>query len=184
MHDGDPLRQRYLRWLKIGSALLALLAVPAAIHSRAAIKSLFNRPVDWVPDSLTEKAEFNDFQNHFSVSDLIMFGWEESELDSDSLRLAAAMLRPLCVDGKDRDGKDRDGENARNEIDDEMRDLLPSGYQDQIASIRQFCKTDSPLLWVRTGTETLDQLTTPPANLSRRAAVRRLQGTLIGPDGE
>ncbi len=171
MNNEDPLRQRYLRWFRIGIALLALLAIPAIVHSHAAIESLFNRPADWVPDSLQEKAEFNDFLRHFSVSELIMVGWEESDLDSPSLEQAVTMLRPLSVSNYDA------------ETDRETLNELPPEVATRIAEIREECGTATPLQWVRSGTETLDQLTSSPANLSEAAAVRRLQGTLIGDDG-
>ena len=96
MNNEDPLRRRYLRWLWIGVGLLAILAVPAVVHSQAAISSLFNRPADWIPNSLPEKQEFNLFLKHFSVSDVIMVAWDGSELDSDELARAAAALKPLC----------------------------------------------------------------------------------------
>ena len=55
MTDEGPLRRRYLRRFRIGCLLLAVLAVPAIVHSHAAIDSLFNQPADWVPNSLDEK---------------------------------------------------------------------------------------------------------------------------------
>ncbi len=172
MSDEEPLRQRYLRRFRIGIVLLALLAVPAIFHSYAAINSLFNRPADWVPDSLDEKKEFNDFIKHFSVSELLMVGWEESDLDSPSLAQAAEILGPLCEANYDA------------ETDEATLSELPNSLGPWIQEIRNACGSPTPLRWVRSGTETLHQLTSAPANLPRGAAIGRLQGSLIGEDGE
>ena len=172
MSDEEPLRQRYLRRFKVGIVLLALLAVPAIFHSYAAINSLFNRPAEWVPDSLDEKKVFNEFVEHFSVADLIMVGWEESDVDSPSLEQAAQILRPLCQESYDA------------ETDDVALSELPNSLGQRIREIRRDCGSPTPLRWVRTGTETLERLTSSPISLPRDAAVRRLQGSLIGADGE
>lgn len=166
MNNEDPLRASYLRRMRIGIVVLVLLAIPAIVHSHAAIDSLFNRPADWVPNSLPEKAEFNRFTEHFSVSDLIMVGWKESTLEHPSLSQAVSLLRPLCEESN---------ENA---------DELPEWAQEEIESIRQKCGTPTPLRWVRSGAETLERLTSAPTNLTQKSAIRRLQGSLIGKDGK
>jgi predicted RND superfamily exporter protein len=171
MDGEDPLRATYLRRFRLGIGFLALLAIPAAFHSYAAINSLFNRPADWIPNSLEEKKEFNDFLDHFSVAELIMLGWEESELDSPSLDQAAAILRPLCESMHDAD------------LDDERVDELPAWADERIAEIRKRCESPTPLQWVRSGTETLQRLTSSPISLKRDSAIRRLQGSLVGEDG-
>ncbi|TWU60509.1 MMPL family protein [Rubripirellula tenax] len=170
MTDDERLRRRYLRQLKVGVVVLALLTIPAIVHSHAAIQSLFNRPADWVPDSLTEKAEFNDFLDHFSVAELIMVGWEESDLGSPSLDAAAAVLKPLCDETYD----------AQSDAD--VVAALPNPAPQWIANVRQACGTATPLHWAHSGTETLDQLM-EATSLKRDSAVTRLQGTLVGPDG-
>ena len=176
INDEDLLRQQYLRRLKIGILLLVLLAVPAIFHSHAAIESLFNRPSDWIPKTVSEKTDFDNFVKNFSAADLIMIAWKGSDLDSDSLAAAAAALRPLVelVPSSDVDeGK------ASDQIDAE----LPANVVDIIVGLREQTGLKYPLKWLRTGTETLDRLTSSPVNLSRAAAVRRLQGSLIGQDG-
>jgi hypothetical protein len=101
-----------------------------------------------------------------------MVGWEESDLDSSSLQQAAAMIRPLCE------------ATYEAESDEAALADLPSGAAKRISEIRMACQSRTPLRWVRSGTETLERLTASPASLSRRAALRRLQGSLIGEDGE
>ncbi|MGI9472457.1 MAG: efflux RND transporter permease subunit, partial [Rubripirellula sp.] len=147
-----------------------VLAIPAIFHSHAAINSLFNRPGDWIPDSLAVKQDFNAFLKHFSVSDLIMIAWEGSDLDSESLDEATLALQPLVEPGPD--------VIAESELE------LPESVRAKIETLRQESGLQYPLRWVRSGTETLEQLTSSPANLSRGSAVRRLQGSLIGDDGE
>ncbi|QDT06393.1 MMPL family protein [Rubripirellula lacrimiformis] len=165
----DPLRRRYLRQFKIGIGVLVLLAIPAIIHSQAAIHSLFNRPADWVPDSLPEKAEFNDFLAHFSVADLVMVGWEDSDLDSTSLATVTAILQPLCIESYDAESD----ASTIAELSDEAAQW--------IAAVRLMCDTPTPLHWAQSGTETLDHLMSS-TSLTRESAIKRLQGTLIGPD--
>ena len=174
MVDVDPMRQHYLRRLKIGVFLLALLAIPAILHSKAAIDSLFNRPSDWVPDSLEEKAEFNDFASHFSVADIIMVAWEESDLGSESLRQATSILAPLCDPS---DARDQEIKLDGPEFDD-----LPDWSADWVRQVREICGTDYPLHWARSGDDTLGRMTSAPASLPLDVAIGRLQGTLIGPD--
>jgi predicted RND superfamily exporter protein len=172
MNGEDPLRARYLRRFRLGILLLLALALPAAFHSHAAISSLFNRPGDWVPDSLPAKQEFNDFLDHFAIAELIMVGWEESELGAPSLDLAADLLRPICK------------ANYDPETDDATLAKLPIWAAERIVEIRDHCGSPTPLEWVRTGTETLDRLTSSPVSLTRASAIRRLQGSLVGSDGK
>ncbi len=151
---------------------MVLLALPAIVHSHAAIESLFNRPADWVPDSLPVKSEFNHFVHYFTANDLVMLGWEDSDLDSESLDRAAQLLRPLCESSYDPSTEN------------ESLGGLPSWVRSEIDEIRATCHMATPFQWVRTGTETLAQMTSAPASLSRQSGVRRLQGSLVGPDGE
>jgi predicted RND superfamily exporter protein len=185
MNNEDPLRRRYLRWLWIGLGLLVVLAVPAVVHSHAAIGSLFNRPADWIPNSLPEKQEFNLFLDHFSVSDVIMVAWEGSELDSDELARAAAVIQPFCRLSEDETVEDP---QAAAELAQEQRqlawlDLTPEA-RSVAESVQRICGDAPPLDWVRSGTEMLEQLTSSPINLTHDAAVERLKGTIVGPEGK
>ncbi|TWU24164.1 MMPL family protein [Novipirellula galeiformis] len=166
----DYRRRRYLRRLAIGVGLLLLLAIPAILHSHAAIESILNRPPDWVADSLPEKAEFNEFTDRFSAADIILVGWEGADLDSESLQSAAAFLQPLC--------------QQVNVSLDEDRDPLPPWAEDSIAEIRKICGVERPLKWCRTGSNMMDQMMAAPANLPRRVAVARLRGSMVGEDGK
>ena len=166
----------YLRRLKFGVVLIAMLAVPVAFHAVAAVQSLFNLPAEWVPDSLLEKAEFNDFAEHFSVAELIMVAWEGSDLDSESLRQASEILDPLC--------EPRRGQDASVTLQSQQFASLPEWSADWVRQVRQVCGCDHPLHFARPGDEMLSQMTSRPANIPQAVAIRRLQGTVIGPDGK
>ena len=189
MNHEDLLRQRYLRRFKVGIFILILLAIPAIFHSHAAIESLFNRPSDWIPNTVSEKIEFDDFVKNFSAADLIMIAWEGSDLNSDSLAAAALALGPLVepdqsrVAGEAVAGEAIGKQQTDARADDDIDSQLPAKVVDIIARLRSQTGLKYPLKWLRTGTETLDRLTSSPVNLSRDAAVRRLQGSLIGEDG-
>ncbi len=181
MNHEDLLRQKYLRRFKVGVVLLALLAVPAIFHSHAAIESLFNRPSDWIPNTVPEKIEFDDFVKSFSAADLIMIAWEGSDLDSVSLAAVATALSPLVEPGV---GSDNGAlsEVIAERLNDEFGSEVTANVVDRIVGLREQTGLEHPLKWLLTGTETLDRLTSSPVNLPRDAAVRRLQGSLIGQD--
>ncbi|OUW83213.1 MAG: hypothetical protein CBD74_06100 [Saprospirales bacterium TMED214] len=181
MNHEDLLRQKYLRRFKFGVVLLALLAVPAIVHSRAAIESLFNRPSDWIPNTVPEKDEFDDFVKNFSAADLIMIAWEGSDLDSVSLTMVATALSPL-VEPSQGAGDVALSELIAEGLNDQVSPEVISNVVGRIADLRELTGLKYPLKWLRTGTETLDLLTSSPVSLSRDAAVRRLQGSLIGQD--
>ncbi len=172
MPEEEPLKERYLLRFKIGAVILVLLAVPATFHSHAAIDTLFNRPSDWLPDSLPVKAEFNEFVKLFSGSDLVMIGWPGAELDSPALEQTALLLQPLCERTYDA------------ETDPQTLSELPDWAGQEIGDIRRQYDAAAPFQWVRTGSETLHRLTSAPANISTPNAIRRLQGSLVGPDGK
>ncbi|MAI35506.1 MAG: hypothetical protein CBE00_12785 [Planctomycetaceae bacterium TMED240] len=182
MNQEDLLRQKYLRRFKFGLLLLALLAIPAVFHSHAAIESLFNRPSDWIPNTVPEKTRFDDFVKNFSAADLIMVAWEGSDLNSVPLAEVATALSPLVEPGLGSETvpvSDVLAESLLDEIDPDAS----AKVVDMILGLREQTGLKYPLKWLRTGTETLDRLTSSPVNLPRDAAVRRLQGSLIGQDG-
>ena len=182
MNHEDLLRQKYLRRFKVGTVLLALLAIPAIFHSHAAIESLFNRPSDWIPNTVPEKTEFDDFVNKFSAADLIMIAWDGSDLDSASLATVATALSPL-VEPDQVSGAVADSGTFPESWYEQIDPSVSAKVADLIMGLREQTGLKFPLRWVRTGTETLERLTSSPVNLTRDAAVRRLQGALIGHDG-
>jgi len=171
MNRDDRLRRRYLGRFQYAIGTLVLLAIPAIIHSHAAIETLYNHPSDWVPNSIAEKAAYNEFERHFPVTNLLMIAWDGSDLRSPSLVRATSMLRPLA-----QDASEPESNGGRLEP-------LPPWVAESIAEIRSVAGTETPFRWVRNGSEMLDRLTSPPVNLTEESAIRRLQGTLVGPQG-
>ncbi len=168
MTQEEPLRQRYLLRFALGIVVLLLLAGPVTYLAFDAIKHLQNRPPDWVPDSLLEKVQFNEFLRRFSAAELVMVSWEGADLESESLAQATAALRPLC----------REASTA----DPTMVVELPNWVSKEIESLRLLTGVEQPLLWVHNGSEMLQQMTSSPANLPRPIAIKRLQGSVVGPD--
>ena len=175
MTEDDSLRERYLRRFKFGLAILGVLAIPAVLHSQAAITSLLNLPSEWVPDSLPEKAEFNEFVRRFSVADVVMISWDGADLESDAVDQATRLMQPLCEPSSDADS------TLINE--DDQSAALPRWADDEVHRIRTLCDGESPFRWVRSGSEMLRSMMASPASLSRKSAVARLQGSVVGPDG-
>ena len=182
MNHEDLLRQKYLRRLKVGVALLALLAIPAIFHSHAAIESLFNRPSDWIPNSVSEKTEFDNFVKNFSAADLVMIAWDGSDLDAVSLAVVATALNPLVEPSQVSESGAVDEVIAKG-LQEKLGPEVSATVADMVVGLREKSGLKYPLKWLRTGTETLDLLTSSPVSLPRDAAVRRLQGSLIGKDG-
>ena len=161
LNSEADLRRRYRRQLVVGLIVMALLAIPAVYHSQLAIKSMRNRPADWVPDSIPVKAAFNDFSKRFDVSDLLLIAWPGSDVGSDSILLAAETLSGIS------------------ETPDAKRLPASDAFY---AEVDDICENETPLVWVHSGSEMVGQMTSSPSNLSDKSAVARLSGTLIGPD--
>lgn len=159
----------------VGLLLLALLAVPSIVHSMAAINSLRNVPVDWLPDSVPTKQAFKEFVRLFKVTDLVMITWPGASLlgeetSDEQLERVANLLRPLA--------EQEPTEGARQAVE------QPEWAEDFHREVRALTGTQKPLAWVRSGSEMVRLLIATPSNLPGRVARKRLSGTLIGPDGE
>ncbi|MEM9589329.1 MAG: MMPL family transporter, partial [Planctomycetota bacterium] len=172
MVDDSTLRDGYLRRLKWGTVLLVILAVPAIIHSHAAINGLVNHPADWVPDSTPEKQAFNEFARLFSGTELVMLTWPGADLESQELDRVAAKLNQLTSHPPDVD--------APPDVDSVDQAETGANFQ----TLKQTAGTEAPFIWVRTGSEMLQRLQQSPLNLKRSAAVKRLQGSMVGDDGQ
>ncbi|MEO1529204.1 MAG: MMPL family transporter [Planctomycetota bacterium] len=177
MEDETGLRRRYLRRMYVGIALLIACAPLAIVHSHAAINGLLNRPIDWVPDSLPEKAAFNDLCRRFVVSDGVLISWPGATLESEGLARVTETLDVLCSHRGDSIDTRKIG--ALDEVDESTL----SGTN-HIAAIRDTCGVREPFLSAKSGETLVQQMTSSPGALSRRAAIARLKGFLIGADGE
>ena len=160
MSDPDTQRRRLISRALAGAVLLAVLAPIAAIYSQRSIATLHNQPSAWVPDDVPVKAEFLDFYERFQVADVLLISWPGCTLNSDSIRDVADTLRPLA------------------------EEVADAPDEPLVNDIRELTGVERPLMFIRSGAETIDRLTSSPVDLSRAAAVARLKGTLVGPDGE
>jgi len=172
--NDEQITRRYRRFFAIGSFIIILLAFPAAFHSSLAIKNLFNRPSDWIPEDQPVRIEYDDFSRRFSVADLVLVSWDGAELGSEPLADITRLLQPLTVDSTNLQTQSTEGEKPPiADVDDEASKIVSK----LLAELGEH-----PLHWVRNGTEILDQMTGPPASLPRAAAIKRLSGSIVGPD--
>ncbi|MCO8124410.1 MMPL family transporter [Stieleria sp. TO1_6] len=181
MGEDSKLRQRYLRRMTAGAILLAVLAIPAIVHSNAAIHSLLNRPIDWVPDTLSEKAAFNELCRRFVVSDALLISWPGATLESEGLREVTRAFDALSSHlGSD---PAQPPTSAAPASDSPQTDAVLPGaaWVDAIADV---CESRTPFLEVQSGASVVDKMTASPSSLSRRSAIARLKGFLVGPDGD
>jgi predicted RND superfamily exporter protein len=169
--NDDAISKRYRRRFALGVLALLLLSFPAAVHSFVAISSLFNRPADWIPEEMPVRMEFDDFARRFAVSDLVMLAWDGAVLGSEELEAVAQLLAPLC------EQTDASPDQPNRQL-----GILPEAKA-AIGSVKASLP-DTPLHWTRSGTEILDRMTQSPTSLPRSAAIKRLTGSIVGPDGK
>ena len=177
----------YQKWsVAVIGATLCL--VPLVFYWAAvAVQNNVNRVEDWLPKTFEETKHLAWFREHFSSDQFVIVSWQGCRLDvgqvanDDSSRAAAgddprlARLAKLLVPESSR----REPELSALEID--SQDLSPQSEDvspDDAATCSKYFKS------VLTGRDLLDRLTAPPLSLTLEAAVKRLQGTMLGPDGE
>ncbi len=162
--NDHKLTRHYQIRLFIGGLLILLLAAPSALYAYQAINGLFNRPSDWIPTDMEVRRDFDDFAAHFSVTDLVLLSWDNAHVDGEQLDTVANLLKPLCSEPIDSPDLPIDPLAAAKVVE----------LQNQLEQ--------HPLHWVHSGSEVLRRLTASPINLSHDQAVKRLRGSLIGPD--
>ncbi|MEO8268625.1 MAG: MMPL family transporter [Aureliella sp.] len=177
----------YQRW-SVGVIGATLCLVPFSFYWAAlAVQNNVNRVEDWLPKTFDETKHLAWFREHFPSDQFVLVSWQDCKLDvgkvisGDSSRVNSgddprlARLARLLVSDRNRERQeDSVLESSGAERSCESEDVSP---QDAAACERYFKS-------VLTGRELLNQLTAPPLSLSEAAAVKRLQGTMIGPDGE
>ena len=173
LNDGSITR-KYQRRLAVGIPLLVLLAFPAVIYSYRAITQLFNLPSAWIPADLPVRIDFDDFSRRFSVTDIVLAAWDGAELGSEQLDEVTRLLQPLAKDPTP-------AANVAVDAAPNPGQQLRGRAVEIVANVAK--KLDQPpLLWARSGTELLAAMTSAPANLSRASAIKRLSGSIVGPD--
>jgi len=160
------LATRYRVQFAVGVLVLAILVAPSIIHSAAAIGTLRNLPALWLPEDMPTRTDFFQFVEDFAVTDVVLVTWPTARLEDPSIDSAMSWLKPLT-----------------SEL---MRDSpVPEQFRANrdYAAIFELSGDRYPFLWVRSGSQIVDRLTSPPLNLSLNAAANRLRGSLVGPDG-
>ncbi|QDU91639.1 MMPL family protein [Pirellulimonas nuda] len=135
----------------------AILAIPMIVVGAVwALDAQNSSPIDWVPESFPPRAEYDSFCEQFGRGDVVVMSWPGCSVDEPRIDQLTSALR-----------------------------ATPGVYDPHGGSL---------LSGVASGREALTLLTTPlggsvytgdagPA-LDRAQAIRRLQGSLIGPDGQ
>ncbi len=160
------------------------MAWPAAVDSHSAVTSLFNRPSDWIPADLPVRVEFDDFARRFSVTDLVMVSWDGADLDSQQIEEAGRLLKPLC-EVETPPASENSMEPGATHHDERLEAASPLDPLAMQMIIDLATKVGKkPLHWVHHGTEIVSQMTASPTKLSRSSAIKRLTGSVVGPNGK
>jgi len=173
--------RRYRRRFVFGILLMLVIAFPAAMFSFSAIQGLFNRPSDWIPADMPVRVEFDDFSRRFSVADLVLVSWDSAKLGAADLTAATELLQPLCEQDK------RSSEEASTANRQKAKPALSSPLSSDAIDITRSLLIDlnaKPFHWVNNGSELLNRMTGSPTNLPRALAIKRLTGSIVGPDGQ
>ncbi|MEX2306294.1 MAG: MMPL family transporter [Pirellulales bacterium] len=143
--------------------MLFCFAAPLLLQgAHRAIRSNTNKVVDWLPKSFTETTELRWFRKHFVADQFVVISWPGCTLGDD----------PSLPDAKPDDPR----------IERLAGYLVPKGKRDarddaKLPEHTQYFQA------VTTARRTLNELTSKPSEVPYDEAVRRLKGTLIGPDG-
>lgn len=118
---------------------------------RRAIESNTNKAEDWLPDTYEESKDLTWFRKYFAGEQFALVSWDGCTLgDTEKLQLLA-------------------------------RKLIPS--EESLASAEPSSLTAQRAEWysrVITGPGVIEELTSPPLELTRAEALRRLEGALVG----
>ncbi len=170
---GQGKRTFYEKW-SVTIVCLTLLMVPCAFYGAGqAVQSNVNRVEDWLPSSFAETKNLAWFRKNFASDQFIIVSWEGCRLgfaaqgtqDDPRLQHLAGLLVPT-------DLASRTSTEAADRT--RLNELRP----DDRAACDRYFKS------IVTGRDLLNRLTSPPLNLSSAEAVRRLEGTMVGPDGQ
>jgi predicted RND superfamily exporter protein len=171
---GKILLERYARWVVAGF----LIAIPFMLYTAFnAVQNKTNKVADWLPETYTETDDLKWFREQFVGDQFVMVSWEGCRLgdnpdfenaEPDDPRIEQ-LARLLAPESESLDGQFADPENSEPaQIPFELaRDLFNDDYFKSVT----------------TGRRLLNRLTSGSTNLRYEAAVNRLKGSVIGPDG-
>nr|WP_164103080.1 MMPL family transporter [Candidatus Laterigemmans baculatus] len=138
-------------------ALATPLVLFAALQT---VRSNSNKVEDWLPSSFAETHELAWFRRHFVADQFVLISWEGCRLGGDPSQPEAEPDDPRI-------------ERLANRLVPPAEDAAKAPGEDSGRYFRR----------VMTGRRVLEQLTAGPAEVPYEAAVERLKGSLIGPDG-
>ena len=167
-----PKKSFFERWAN--TILLAVLIVaPLTFYGAAkAVQSNVNKLEDWLPKTFVETQELDWFRKNFPTDQFILVSWEGCKLGDgadipDDPRIS--QLTELLTTGRCAELEKNPYPSAA---------ALPAMETEVNAQeAHKYVKS------VTNGRMLMDELMGPPMNISREAAIERLQGSLIGPDG-
>jgi predicted RND superfamily exporter protein len=143
--------------------MLFFFAAPLLMQgAHRAIRSNTNKVVDWLPKSFKETTELRWFRKHFTADQFVVISW------------------PGCTLGDDPSLPDAKRDDPR--IERLAKYLVPKkkakGEVETATDHTQYFQS------VTTARRTLDEITSKPSEVPYDEALKRIQGTLIGPDGK
>ncbi|MDC0936415.1 MMPL family transporter [Pirellulales bacterium] len=120
--------------------------------ARKAIESNTNKAEDWLPKNYPESVDLRWFRDHFLGEQFALVSWKDCTLgNAEKLHWLARKLSPT------------------------NQQVEQAGADSELATRSKWYKR------VVTGPGVLEELTSPPVQLSYNEACRRLEGALIGP---
>ncbi len=134
------------------------LTLPGLFYAaKRAVQSNTNRVQDWIPKTFTETGELAWFREQFLADQFVVVSWEGCRLGGDPT----------------------DPESTHDDPRIEMlaQRLVPEPSAPRAAEYRKYFRS------VNTARRVLNRVTAPPTNVPYGEAMRRLQGSLVGPDG-
>ncbi|MEX0819028.1 MAG: MMPL family transporter [Pirellulaceae bacterium] len=152
----------YARYAKVILWSTLALFPLLVLGSHRALRDGNNDVRQWLPRGFAETQQYDWFLEHFGSEEIAVVSWPGCTLDDPRLDRLAAGLAPWT----------RESSDPRASAESRLKDADSHVIADGKALFQR----------VVTGRQALAELTSAPLNLSRPEAMRRLQGTLIGPD--
>ena len=156
--------------IRLVAIYVGLLLPVIAFGAFNALKSSNNSPIDWVDASFTERRQYDEFVELFGPGDVVIASWPECFWTDERLDLLANDLRQSPR------FRDSSGES-----------LLYQVVCGREVVLKLTQATPTPETQGQASDEEPDSPTAIPrlaaSEITPEVAVRRLQGSLIGPDG-
>src|SRR5262245_33938304 len=161
------MRKTFFARFSLPILMAFFFVTPLLIHgAHRAIRSNTNKVVDWLPKSFKETIELNWFRQHFVADQFVVLSWNGCTLGDD----------PSLPNAKADDPR----------IERLAKYLVPTPKSRQAVGLVGKHEPEHAKFFqdVTTGRRTLNELVSEPSKVPYNVALKRLQGTLIGPDGK